>query len=82
MNPTFESITAGPLVTDVEGTEDSTWWDYDNDGDLDVVVHVAPPQGPGVAQSFYRNEGTGVFNKITTNAGAAVEGAFRPRCRG
>jgi hypothetical protein len=29
-------ITEGPLVTDVEPTEDSTWWDYDNDGDLDL----------------------------------------------
>jgi hypothetical protein len=34
VNPTFEKITEGPLVTDVEPTESSTWWDYDNDGDL------------------------------------------------
>jgi len=68
VDPTFEKITEGPLVTDVEPTEDSTWWDYDNDGDLDVVVHVAPPHGPGVIQSFYRNDGNSEFTKITTNA--------------
>jgi enediyne biosynthesis protein E4 len=68
VNPTFEKITEGPLVTDVEPTESSTWWDYDNDGDLDVVVHVAPPRPHGAGQSFYRNDGNSVFTKITTNA--------------
>jgi hypothetical protein len=68
VNPTFVKITEGPLATDVEPTEESTWWDYDNDGDQDVVVHVAPPRPNGAGQSFYRNEGNGVFTKIGTNA--------------
>jgi hypothetical protein len=68
VDPTFVKITEGPLATDVEPTEDSTWWDYDNDGDLDVVVHVLAPFGPGAPQSFYRNDGKSVFTKITTNA--------------
>jgi len=35
VDPTFLKITEGPLVTDVEPTEDSTWWDYNDDGFLD-----------------------------------------------
>lgn len=68
VDPTFEKITEGPLVTDVEPTEHSTWWDFDDDGDSDVVVHVAPLRPHGGAQSFYRNDGNSVFTKITTNA--------------
>jgi enediyne biosynthesis protein E4 len=68
VDPTFKKITEGPVVEDAEETETSVWWDYDNDGDLDLTVQVGAPHGPGALQSFYRNEGSWVFTKITTNA--------------
>jgi hypothetical protein len=68
VNPTFVKITEGAIVTDSEPSGSSTWWDYDNDGDMDVVVHLADlPSGSGLAQSFYRNDGNGVFTKTVTN---------------
>jgi hypothetical protein len=68
VDPTFIKITGGPLVTAVEPTEDSTWWDYDNDGLLDVVVPLVAPHGPGLLPSFYRQNPAGTFTKVTTNA--------------
>jgi hypothetical protein len=65
VDPTFVKITSGAIVTDVEPTEDSTWLDCNNDNLLDVVVHVAPPHGPGVSQTFYRNNGNFTFTRIT-----------------
>lgn len=67
VDPTFEKITTGSLVEDVETSETSTWWDYDNDDFLDVVAHLASGTTSGVLQSFYHNIRDGTFAKITTN---------------
>ena len=68
VDPTFIKITRGPLVEDLEPTEGSTWWDPDGDDFLDVCVHVVAPAGPGLPQSFYRNNRDGTFTKDTANA--------------
>jgi hypothetical protein len=68
VDPTFQKLTEGPVVEDVEETETSVWWDFDNDQDLDLTVQVGSPHGAGGLQSFYRNEGNWVFTKIATNA--------------
>lgn len=45
----------------------SAWGDYDNDGDLDLfVVNRRLPGEPKQLNSFYRNNGGGMFEKITT----------------
>jgi hypothetical protein len=57
------------------GTMDGTfnansaaWGDYDNDGDLDLFVSCAWPQGPVISRPnlFYRNNGDGTFTRLTS----------------
>ncbi len=60
---TFTKITSGEIVNDGGSSEGCAWGDYDNDGDLDLVV----------ANSFngnflYENNGNGTFTKITAGA--------------
>ncbi|MEO8148829.1 MAG: CRTAC1 family protein [Bacteroidia bacterium] len=58
----FTSITTGVLVTAGGKTMSSSWGDYDNDGDQDVVL--ANDQGN---EAFFRNDGAGVFTKLITD---------------
>lgn len=60
----FIKITAGPVVTDVEHSMVGSWFDYNNDGNLDLFVAVAS----GGPCSLYRNNGDGTFTKITGNS--------------
>lgn len=59
-NGLFTKITLGDLVNDEGNTMSSSWGDYDNDGDQDVIL--ANSQGDN---SLFRNEGDGLFTKIT-----------------
>ncbi|MCC6760857.1 MAG: VCBS repeat-containing protein [Chitinophagaceae bacterium] len=49
----------------------SAWGDYDNDGDLDLIVTNSNKTG----NFLYRNEGAGVFTKITNSPVATDKGA-------
>jgi hypothetical protein len=60
---TFTKITSGPVVTDVAQSSGGSWGDYDNDGDLDLFV-TAGVIGMGYDR-LYRNDGGGIFTKIT-----------------
>ncbi len=44
----------------------AAWGDYDNDGDLDLVVVNMGWQGPIVQNWLYRNSGKGTFTPITS----------------
>ena len=55
---TFTKITADDIVVEASGTGGSSWGDYDNDGDLDLVVGGDP-------NLLYQNNGDGTFTKIT-----------------
>lgn len=59
-NVNFTKVTSGPLVNDGGKTMSSSWADFDNDGDLDVVL--ANDQGN---ESLFTNDGSGNFTKIT-----------------
>ncbi len=61
---TFTRITTGPPVTDISFSISGVWADYDNDGDQDLFIS----NGGNQNNFLYRNEGNGVFTKITTGA--------------
>jgi len=61
---TFTRVTEGPIVNDVEISLASVWGDFDNDGDLDVFVANDRNQ----VDRFYRNNGDGTFERVTTLA--------------
>jgi hypothetical protein len=72
---TFSRVTEGPIVNDPNDSDAPVWADYDNDGDLDLFVanYSDPPQ-----DGFYRNDGNGLFTKVTegawvTDSGCRVE---------
>jgi len=57
----FQPITSGSLATDLHDSQQLSWADYDNDGDLDCyVLNYAT-----FANMLYRNDG-GSFTRITT----------------
>ncbi len=63
---TFENVS---IQAGIEGSEDgysssALWWDYDNDGDLDL--YVSSWYGPN---TLYRNDGTGSFTDISQKSG-------------
>ncbi|MEW5799781.1 MAG: FG-GAP-like repeat-containing protein [Bacteroidota bacterium] len=61
---TFSKITNGPHVTEAKTSRSVDWFDYDNDGDLDIFV--ANEGGEG--NSLYRNMGNGNFISITSGS--------------
>lgn len=63
-NWTFAKNTALSFITDpplLAGPLSSAWGDYDNDGDFDVYI----PYQIGEQNRLYRNDGNGVFHRIT-----------------
>ena len=60
----FSEITSGAPVTDFENSEGSCWADYDNDGDLDLLVAGGGNVAVGL-NSVYENNGSGGFTKVT-----------------
>gem|GEM_PF-642041 len=48
------------------------FWDYDNEGDLDLFIHAWPSYAPGEFNILYRNNGDGTFTDVTRSAGIAA----------
>jgi len=61
----FTEVTRASGLADFNHSVGSAWGDYDNDGDLDLLVVNVYLNGPETANSLYRNEGDGTFTKIT-----------------
>jgi hypothetical protein len=67
-NGVFTAITNGAIVNDIGYSWSPAWFDYDNDGFLDLFVVNGPPSGPGQNDFLYHNNGDGTFTRITTGA--------------
>lgn len=63
-NGVFQKITTGSLVTDQHTSRCVNWTDMDNDNDLDLFIANENNQN----ENIYRNDGAGVFTKITVGA--------------
>lgn len=61
---TFTKITNGPHVTDIATSRSVDWFDYDNDGDLDIFV----ANEGGENNSLYKNMGDGNFTAVHSGA--------------
>ena len=56
---TFSEVGATAGVNDIRDTQDATWADYDNDGDLDLYI-VNREQN----NALFKNTGTGGFDEV------------------
>ncbi len=62
-----------PYVMAAPGRGGCSAVDYDNDGDIDLFV----PNGAGVADQLYENDGSGTFNDVASSAGVASTASHR-----
>ncbi len=69
---TFSRVTEGPVVNDGGRSLGGSWGDFDNDGDLDLVVTNAGQQ----PLFLYANLGEGRFERVTAGVVAADRGDF------
>jgi hypothetical protein len=78
-NPTSQGETKFNEVTDETGTSyDATHWgsvffDYNNDGHLDIFLAVSPGS-PNAGNRLYENNGDGTFNDISNGSVASDTG--------
>jgi hypothetical protein len=61
LSPSFTKISTGGVVTDVGMFAGCAWGDFDNDGNLDVVV----ANWANHTNMFYRNNGDGTFTRMS-----------------
>lgn len=60
-NRVMQAVTTGAMVTDANASRNVSWTDIDSDGDLDVFVTNENAE----KDQLYRNDGDGVFEKLT-----------------
>lgn len=52
--------------------KDAFFWDYNNDGHLDLFIHSWPSYAAGKTNVLYRNNGDGTFTDVTKSAGISL----------
>jgi hypothetical protein len=70
VDPTFTKVTKGPHVTYWGNARQASWGDYDNDGDLDLLVGRFMTG----ENTLYVNNGDGTFTSVTQGLPRAVLG--------
>lgn len=66
-NGTFSDVSVAASLYDPVQTWSSAWADYDNDGDLDIIVGASSTADG--SHKFMRNNGNGTFTDITSGSG-------------
>jgi hypothetical protein len=66
-NGNFTSVAPAAGINDGSETWSSAWADYDNDGDMDVVIGASSTWNG--SHKFYINNGDGTFTNITEGSG-------------
>ncbi|MFC1715583.1 FG-GAP-like repeat-containing protein [Candidatus Poribacteria bacterium] len=61
-------------IGEQDDAEGAVFGDYDNDGDMDLYVsNTASVEGAPLPDVLYRNDGSGVFEDVTEEAGVSFE---------
>ena len=63
----FTRITNHVLVNGNADSDNATWTDYDNDGDLDFFVANDAAVGPPYINALFRNDWNGVFTRVSNS---------------
>ncbi len=71
---TFRDVTEEAGLLSFHPTQTSVWFDYDNDGWLDLFIGNETTEQVERPCELYRNNGDGTFTEIAIAAGAAVVG--------
>jgi len=72
----FTEVAQASGLADFGDSSGSAWGDYDNDGDLDLVVTNLRLTAPNTRNFLYRNNGNGTFTRVTEGPIANDAGHF------
>jgi hypothetical protein len=73
-NGTFEDVTEQAGLLSFRPTQTATWFDFDNDGQIDVFIGNESTGTNIHPCELYRNNGNGTFRECAAGAGVAVIG--------
>ncbi len=71
---TFEDVTEAAGLLSFFPTQTATWFDYDNDGRIDLFIGNESSRNERHPCELYRNNGNGTFTECAVPAGVAVVG--------
>ncbi|MEY3009539.1 MAG: hypothetical protein RLZZ314_181 [Bacteroidota bacterium] len=72
-NMTFTEVGASAGVNDFGSTNAAIWFDFDNDGDLDLATGNGYSGNPSIPNRFYVNQGDGTFVNMAEEFGLASD---------
>ena len=77
-NGTFEDVTEEAGMLRFHPTQTATWFDYNNDGWLDLFIGNETVQGDAPQPcELFRNNGNGTFTEVAAQCGVAFVGMFK-----
>lgn len=77
-NGTFDDVTEEAGMLSFHPTQTATWFDYNNDGRLDLfIANETVQQDIAHPCELYRNNGNGTFTNVAAQCGVAFVGMFK-----
>ena len=74
---TFEDVTVAAGLFDMRSSQTAIWADFDNDGQVDVLIGNEASYGRRDPAQLFRNLGDGTFEEVGNLAGADVSGFIK-----